>query len=93
MSLSRSQLLALDTWLTAGGKMVILGSLNYALYQEPAISRFLPVRVTGTKRISFDPSAGQRRTTGIAIADVWAQASTVVGGKVLAESAGHAGTR
>ena len=48
--LSRSQLLALDAWLTAGGKMIVLGSLNYALYQEPALSRFLPVRVTGAKR-------------------------------------------
>ena len=85
--LSRSQLLALDTWLTAGGRMVILGSLNYSLYQEPAISRFLPVRVTGTKRISFHPVLGQSDPAS-AIADVWAQASTVIGGKVLAEAQG-----
>ena len=39
--------------------MVILGSLNYSLYQEPTISRFLPVRVTGMKRISFLPGLGQ----------------------------------
>jgi hypothetical protein len=38
--LSRSQMLALDTWLSAGGRMVILGSLNYALYQEAVISPF-----------------------------------------------------
>ena len=85
--LSRSQLLALDTWLTAGGRMVILGSLNYSLYQEPAISRFLPVRVTGTKRISFHPPLGQSDRAS-PIADVWAQASTVVVGKVLAEAQG-----
>ena len=85
--LSRSQLLALDTWLTAGGRMVILGSLNYSLYQEPAISRFLPVRVTGTKRVSFDPALGQSGRAS-PIADVWAQASTVIGGKVLAEVQG-----
>jgi hypothetical protein len=85
--LSRAQLLALDTWLTAGGRMVILGSLNYSLYQEPAISRFLPVRVTGTKRISFHPVLGQSDPAS-AIADVWAQASTVIGGKVLAEAQG-----
>jgi hypothetical protein len=85
--LSRSQLLALDTWLTAGGRMVILGSLNYSLYQEPAISRFLPVRVTGTKRISFHPTSGQSDRVST-IADVWAQASTVIGGKVLAEAQG-----
>ena len=85
--LSRSQLLAFDTWLTAGGRMVILGSLNYSLYQEPTISRFLPVRVTGTKRISFHPALGQGERTS-PIADVWAQASTLIGGKVLAEAQG-----
>ena len=85
--LSRSQLLAFDTWLTAGGRMVILGSLNYSLYQEPTISRFLPVRVTGTKRISFHPASGQGERTS-PIADVWAQASTLIGGKVLAEAQG-----
>jgi hypothetical protein len=85
--LSRSQLLALDTWLSAGGRMVILGSLNYALYQEPALGRFLPVRVTGAKRISFVPSLG-KNVRAAPIADVWVQASTVVGGKVLADSQG-----
>ena len=85
--LSRSQLLAFDTWLTAGGRMVILGSLNYSLYQEPTISRFLPVRVTGTKRISFQPALGQGERSS-PIADVWAQASTLIGGKVLAEAQG-----
>ena len=85
--LSRSQLLALDTWLSAGGRMVILGSLNYALYQEPALARFLPVRVTGAKRISFVPSLGKNQRA-VPIADVWAQTSTVVGGKVLADSQG-----
>ena len=59
--LSRSQLLALDAWLSAGGRMVILGSLNYALYQEPLLARFLPVRVTGAKRISFVPLAGKNQ--------------------------------
>ncbi len=85
--LSRSQLLALDTWLSAGGRMVILGSLNYALYQEAALGRFLPVRVTGTKRISFTPNLGKNHRVA-PIADVWAQSSTVVGGKVLAEAQG-----
>ncbi|MGH7486009.1 MAG: hypothetical protein ACREMY_10480, partial [bacterium] len=85
--LSRSQLLALDTWLSAGGRMLILGSFNHALYQEPAISRYLPVRVTGAKRILFAPHfSGKDR--GPPIADVWAQSSTVLGGKVLFESQG-----
>jgi len=85
--LSRSQVLALDIWLSAGGRMVILGSFNYALYQEPALGRFLPVRVTGAKRISFVPSLGKNERAA-PIADVWAQASTVIGGKVLADSQG-----
>jgi hypothetical protein len=85
--LSKSQFFALDTWLTAGGRMVILGSLNYSLYQEPTISRFLPVRITGTKRVSFPPALGQSGR-GSPIADVWAQVSTVVGGKVLEEAQG-----
>jgi hypothetical protein len=85
--LSRSQFFALDTWLTAGGRMVILGSLNYSLYQEPTISRFLPVRVTGIKRVSFTPPADQSGRVS-PIADVWAQASTVFGGKVLEASQG-----
>jgi hypothetical protein len=89
--LSRSQFVALDSWLTAGGRMVILGSLNYPLYQEPTISRFLPVRVTGMKRISFLPGIGQsdrKNDQASPIANVWAQASTVIGGKVLAEAQG-----
>jgi hypothetical protein len=85
--LSRSQQLALDAWLTAGGRMVIVGSLNYPLYQEPSISRFLPVRVTGIKRVSFSPALGQSDRLS-PIANVWSQASTVVAGKVLAEAQG-----
>lgn len=85
--LSRAQLLALDGWLAAGGKMVILGSLNYALYQGAAISRFLPVRVTGAKRIPFIPPLGKRHWA-IPRAAVWVQASTPVGGQILAETDG-----
>jgi hypothetical protein len=85
--LSRAQLLALDTWLTAGGKMVIIGSVNFALYQEPAISRFLPVRVTGARRVSFTPNDGKGEQRVI-LPGVWAQSSHVVNGKALAESEG-----
>jgi hypothetical protein len=85
--LSRSQLLALDTWLTTGGRMVIIGSLNYALYQESAISRFLPVRVTGTKRVSFIPHGGKGERS-VTLAGVWAQTSHIVQGKALSESEG-----
>jgi hypothetical protein len=85
--LSRSQQLALDAWLTAGGRLVIVGSLNYPLYQEPSISRFLPVRVTGIKRVSFSPGLNQSGNLP-PIANVWAQTSTVVSGKVLVEAQG-----
>ena len=85
--LSRAQLAALDTWLSAGGRMVIFGSLNFALYQDAALSRFLPVRVTGTQRITFKPSAGKGERSA-ALGGVWAQQSTLVNGKVLAESDG-----
>ncbi|MGE5820820.1 MAG: hypothetical protein ACM37Z_22535 [Deltaproteobacteria bacterium] len=85
--LSRAQLFALDGWIATGGKMLILGSLNYALYQEPAISRFLPVRVTGAKRVAFIPPLGKSERT-VAPAEAWAQASTVTAGKIIAEAGG-----
>ncbi|MGE5306459.1 MAG: hypothetical protein ACM3TN_24375 [Alphaproteobacteria bacterium] len=85
--LSRAQLLALDGWIAAGGKMLILGSLNYALYQEPAISRYLPVRVVGAKRVAFTSPLGKNERT-VAPAEVWAQASAVITGKTLAEADG-----
>ncbi len=85
--LSRSQLLALDSWLIAGGKMIIIGSLNYALYQEAALSRFLPVRVTGAKQITFAPSVSKGERA-VPLAGVWALTSTVVNGKALAEAQG-----
>lgn len=54
--LSRAQGTALEAWLSSGGRMLILGSIYYALYQEPSINRFLPVRVTGLKKLSSVPS-------------------------------------
>ncbi|HTN70923.1 MAG TPA: hypothetical protein VMO00_07515 [Methylomirabilota bacterium] len=85
--LSRSQLLALDTWIISGGRMIILGSINYALYQEPNLSRFLPVHVTGITRIASLPQLieGKRASP---LTDVWAQTSTLVEGKVLTEAQG-----
>jgi len=85
--LSRAQLAAIDAWLSAGGRMIILGSLNYALYQEPALGRFMPVRVTGVKRITYTPS-GAKGERPAPIADAWAQLSTATNGKVLAEAQG-----
>src|SRR6185436_2532521 len=85
--LSRAQLLALDSWLLAGGRMVIIGSLNYALYQEPALARFLPVRVNGAKQISFAPTPGKGEGK-VSLAGVWALSSVLIGGKVLTEAGG-----
>ncbi len=50
--LSAAQLSALETWLSSGGRILVLGSLHYAIYQEPSIVRFLPVRVVGLKKLS-----------------------------------------
>jgi hypothetical protein len=85
--LSRAQLNALETWLTAGGRMIIVGSLNFALYQEASLSRFLPVRVTGTRRIQFAPNPDSKGQTA-ALSGVWAQESKLLHGKALLESAG-----
>ena len=86
--LSRSQLLALEGWLTAGGRMIIMGSVNYSLYQEPALGRFLPVRVTGAKQVAFTPTAGKSQA-GAVFSKVWAQTSTVLDGQVLSETGGN----
>jgi hypothetical protein len=84
--LSRAQLLALDDWLAAGGRLMIIGSLNFTLYQEAQLGRYLPVRVTGVKRIAFAaPADGGKTAT---IAEVWAQTTTAVKGRIVAESHG-----
>jgi hypothetical protein len=85
--LSRAQLLALEGWLLAGGHLVVIGSLNYALYQEPALARFLPVRVNGVRQIVFSSDAA-KASSAVSLAGVWAQSANVVSGKTLAESDG-----
>ncbi len=84
--LSRAQLLALDEWLAAGGRMLIIGSLNHTLYQEPQLGRYLPVRVTGVKRIGFVPRA--ETGEGTPIANVWTQTITLLRGRITVESQG-----
>jgi hypothetical protein len=84
--LSRIQSVALDHWLAAGGTMVIVGSLNYTLYQEPQLARYLPVRVTGVDRTAFVPNG--KASTGESIAGVWAQTATFIRGRVITESRG-----
>jgi hypothetical protein len=48
---SKSKMQALDRWLSSGGRLLIMGSIHYALYQEPWLARFLPVRITGLKEL------------------------------------------
>ena len=85
--LSRAQVLALEGWLNGGGQLVIAGSINYALYQEPALARLLPVRVHGARQITFVPDRG-KGAAPTSLAGVWTQSATVTAGKILAESDG-----
>jgi hypothetical protein len=83
--LSRAQSLALDNWLAGGGRMLIIGSLNFALYQEPQLARYLPVRVAGAKRTAFMP---RTEAPGLVIRDVWTQTSSLIRGRAMLESEG-----
>jgi hypothetical protein len=84
--LSRGQLAALDDWLASGGKMLIIGSLNFALYQEPQLGRYLPVRVSGVRRITFAPAVDGGNA--ITIPEVWVQTGAVIKGNVTLRSHG-----
>lgn len=87
--LSTPQTMALESWLSSGGRMLILGSVHYALYQEPAMSRFLPVRVTGLKRLASLPTLertyGKKRPS---LRNLWVQESRLVKGTILIEEKG-----
>ena len=87
--LSKPQGAALETWLSLGGRMLILGSMHYALYQEPSVARFLPVRVAGLKKFSALPSLeklyGQRAAS---LRDLMVQDSTLIEGKIVIEEKG-----
>ena len=87
--LSKAQAGALESWLASGGRMAVLGSLDYALYQEPSIGRFLPVRVTGLK--NFAALAAMERSYGskaASLKNVTAMDSTLLGGRSLIEENG-----
>ncbi|MGH7773043.1 MAG: hypothetical protein ACREQA_12515 [Candidatus Binatia bacterium] len=87
--LSKAQMLALEAWLSSGGRILVLGSLHYALYQEPTMSRFLPVRVTGLKRFSSLPSLERiYGKKGPPLRDLLVQDSKVVEGRILIEERG-----
>ena len=85
--ISGAQNAALETWLTNGGKIVALGSLRYSLYQEAALSRFLPVRVSGLKRFAALPEMA-KRYGGPASGAVEIQDATVTDGRALVSEHG-----
>ena len=87
--LSRSQSVALEAWLVSGGRIVVLGSMHYTLYQEPLLSRFLPVRVSGLKSFGVLPGVDKlygRSAPGLK--NIVAQDSRLVEGKNLIEEQG-----
>lgn len=87
--LSRSQVLALETWLSSGGRMIILGSIYYALYQEPWMNRFLPVRVAGLKELSSLPNLEKSYGKNAApLKNLLVQDSKLVEGNILIEERG-----
>lgn len=87
--LSRPQTMALETWLSSGGRMLILGSMHYALYQEPSLSRFLPVRVAGLKRFSSLPSLERIHGEKVSpLKNLLVQESKLIEGRILIEEKG-----
>lgn len=87
--LSASQSGALEAWLVSGGKVIVLGSMHYALYQESALGRFLPVRVTGLR--TFNALPGLQKAYGKSappLTNIPAQVSTLVQGTSVIEEQG-----
>lgn len=87
--LSGVQRLALERWLSAGGRILILGGVHYALYQEAALEAFLPVRVTGLKELTTLPNLERRYGPGLPSPGTFlVQDSMVKEGQVLLEEEG-----
>lgn len=86
--LTKFQTAALDQWLSSGGRLVILGSIHHALYQESLMSRFLPVRVVGIKRLAAVPALEALYQKPATLSNLLAQDSRPVAGKVLIEEKG-----
>jgi hypothetical protein len=84
--LSAAQSSALETWLAAGGKLVALGSLHYSLYQEPALGRLLPVKISGLKNFSDLPELAQRY--GAPLGPIQAQDAKLLDGRSIVEAEG-----
>lgn len=83
-ALSRPQRRALESWLTAGGTLLVLGGLHYALYQEPTTAGLLPVRVRGLRKIDGLPGlAGSYGDSTALPGTFYIQEAIVTGGNVL----------
>lgn len=86
--LSKSQVVALEAWLSSGGRILVLGGMQYALYQEPAMSRLLPVRVRGLKRVSSLPSLEKTYGKRMSSRGLLVQDASLVYGRVMIEEKG-----
>jgi hypothetical protein len=84
--LSGAQISALETWLAGGGKLVTLGSLHYSLYQEPALGRFLPVKVSGLK--TFSSVSAMEKRYGAPLGPIQAQDAKLLDGHSVIEQQG-----
>ncbi len=84
--LSGNQMVALERWLLAGGKILVLGGLHYALYQEPSLGVFLPVRVVGLKKLTALPNLEKYYGQDLPpLGTFWVQDSKVMKGNILIE--------
>ncbi|HXG51236.1 MAG TPA: hypothetical protein VNN77_07525 [candidate division Zixibacteria bacterium] len=84
--LSPEQIHALETWIAAGGRLLILASVHAALYQGPAMNRFLPVKVSGLKKLS---GAAALKLPGAAdLKELWIQEARPVAGRTILELEG-----
>ncbi|MGH7835310.1 MAG: hypothetical protein ACREQK_16835 [Candidatus Binatia bacterium] len=86
--LSKSQMAALEAWLGSGGRMVILGGLHYAVLQEPAWARFLPVEVSGLRRTKAPARLEQKYGAKIGAPEIYLQTAKVVSGAAVIEENG-----
>jgi hypothetical protein len=84
--LSTAQSSALETWVAGGGKLVALGSLHYSLYQEPALGRFLPVKISGLKNFTTLPELEKRY--GAPLGPIQAQDAKLLDGTSVVEEKG-----
>ena len=87
--LSAHQRDALNNWLVSGGRVLILGGLHYALYQEASLETLLPVRVTGLRELTAVPNLERRYGYGLnAPGKFWIQDARLTRGTVLIQEAG-----